>query len=70
MAEKRSVDLGILNWLGIKLSHMHGVEKEQKMEVYERNQGIGEFCGQTCVKDCTKEFGPLLLPRICKTCPD
>lgn len=70
MAEKRSVDLGILGWFGIQLSHMQGGEKPQKMEVYTRNQGVGEFCGGSCIKECTAHFGESVLPLVCKTCPD
>ncbi len=34
-----------------------------------RAQGIGEFCGGSCIQECTTTFGDGL-PIACRTCPN
>jgi len=34
-----------------------------------RNQTIGQFCGSSCIKECTAVFGDGIA-NACRTCPD
>lgn len=34
-----------------------------------RAQGIGEFCGKSCLAKCTQYFGDGLA-QVCRTCPN
>lgn len=61
--EREAVDRAILGFCGVQLPWMTDAPQAK------RAQGIGEFCGKSCLAECTQYFGDGLA-QACRTCPN
>jgi hypothetical protein len=57
----------VLGFCGVTLPWLEDVKRDT-LHV-KRNQTIGQFCGGSCIQECTAVFGDGLA-NACRTCPD
>lgn len=61
----RATEAAILGFCGVKVQDL----LEPPSAGRSARQGIGQFCGGTCIRECTSQFGDGLW-RACLTCPN
>ena len=70
MAEKRSVDLAILGFFGVKLPWLNSRGGQRKeLPMVKEDVVIGGYCNGEGVQACGDAFG-VALWQACRTCPD
>jgi hypothetical protein len=62
--ERRKFERSVMAFIGVKLDPDGPEALPMK-----RDQGIGEFCGGSCIQECTAQFGKALR-LACRTCPE
>lgn len=63
----RATEAAILGFCGVKLEDL--IRPSALSPHPSAGQGIGQFCGGTCIRECTQQFGDGLW-RACRTCPN